>query len=113
MKQVAYCGMICSECPGYIATQKDDWEERKRVAELWSKIFGVEITPEYVNCDGCKGGGRLIEYCKICEIRNCAIGRGIENCAYCSDYPCDRLKRWFERNPRAREVLDGIRAGLQ
>ncbi len=73
--------MICSECPGYIATER-------RVAEMWSKIFDVVITPEYVNCDGCTAMGKLIEYAKTCEIRNCAY--------------CDDLERWFKRNPKAR-----------
>ena len=36
-KIIAYCGLICSECPAYIATQKDSDEERKKVAEKWSK----------------------------------------------------------------------------
>ncbi len=111
-KIVAYCGMICSECLGYIATQNDDWEERRRVAEMWSKIFGVEITPEYVNCDGCTAGGKLIEYAKTCEIRICALSKDVKNCAYCDDYPCEKLERWFERNPKAKEVLDDIRASI-
>jgi len=34
-KMIAYCGLICTECPGYIATQKDSDEEREKVAKLW------------------------------------------------------------------------------
>ncbi len=48
-------------------------------------MFNAEMKPEYVNCDGCTADGRLIEYCKICEIRNCAIEKGVENCAYCNE----------------------------
>ncbi|MCK4571680.1 DUF3795 domain-containing protein, partial [candidate division WOR-3 bacterium] len=35
-KMIAYCGIICTECPAFLATQKDDDEERKKVAEMWS-----------------------------------------------------------------------------
>ena len=28
---IAYCGLNCSDCPAYIATQKDDIEELKKV----------------------------------------------------------------------------------
>ncbi|MGB9718029.1 MAG: DUF3795 domain-containing protein [Thermoproteota archaeon] len=43
-KLIAYCGLICSECPAFIATQRDDDAERKRVAEL-SKEFGGSFKP--------------------------------------------------------------------
>lgn len=42
-KMIAFCGIICTECPGFIATQRDSDEERRRVAESWSKIFNTEI----------------------------------------------------------------------
>ncbi len=109
MKLIGCCGVVCSECPGYLATQNDDWDERKRVAEMWSKIFNVKLTAEYVNCDGCTGGGRVIDYCKTCEIRKCAVSKNLDNCAFCTEYPCEKLEKWFEHMPEAREVLEEIR----
>ena len=112
-KMVAYCGIVCSECPGYIATQKDDDEERRKVAEAWSKEFSAEIKPESINCDGCLATtGRLIDYCASCEIRKCAQERTVENCAHCGDYACDRLDKWFRDVPSAKKVLDEIAHGL-
>jgi hypothetical protein len=35
-KMVAFCGIVCSECPVYLATIHDDDNARKEVAELWS-----------------------------------------------------------------------------
>ena len=35
-------------------------------------LFKVEVNPEDINCDGCQSnGGRLFNYCKVSEIRNC------------------------------------------
>ena len=111
-KIIAFCGIICSECPGFIATQKDSDEERRKVAELWSKMFNVEVKPEDVNCDGCTSNGRLIDYCRICEIRNCAIEKGVINCAYCNEYICEKLSKWFEKVPNAKDTLEEIRKTL-
>jgi len=32
-KMIAFCGLNCTECPAFIATRKDDDEERKKVSE--------------------------------------------------------------------------------
>ena len=45
-KIIGICGLICSECPAYIATKKNDDGERKKVAEIWSKEFSSDIKPE-------------------------------------------------------------------
>ena len=51
---IAYCGLTCTECPGYIATQANDRAELERVAAMWRKEFDApEITVESVICDGC------------------------------------------------------------
>lgn len=109
-KMIAHCGIVCTECPGFIATQKDSDEERKNVAELWSKMYNAEVKPEDINCDGClTTNGRLIDYCKICEIRKCALEKGFKNCAYCSQYICERLDDWFKKVPEAKGTLEGVK----
>ena len=112
-KIVGVCGLTCTECPAYQATQKDDDEERKRVAEMWSKQYGAEIKPEDINCDGCTVlDGKHFGYCSQCEIRACGLGRKIENCAHCPEYACEKLGKFFGMAPQAKETLDGIKAGL-
>jgi RecJ-like exonuclease len=109
-KMIAYCGIVCSECPAYLATQKDDDAERKKVAELWSKQYNFAIKPEDVNCDGCTSKGkRLVNYCNVCEIRKCGKGKRIENCAYCDDYACDKLTKFWANAPHAKASLEKIR----
>ena len=112
-KMIAFCGIVCSECPGFIATQKDSDEERRKVAELWSKMYKTEIKPEDVNCDGClTTSGRLIGYCRICELRKCAFEKSVKNCAYCSEYICEKLSNWFEKVPNAKATLEEIRKAI-
>lgn len=110
---IAVCGLTCSECPAYKATQSDDDQERKRVAETWSKQYGTDLKPEDINCDGCTAlDGKHFGYCSQCEIRACGLGRNVANCAHCSDYACEKLGKFFDMVPQAKETLDAIKAGL-
>ncbi|MQY58729.1 MAG: DUF3795 domain-containing protein [Clostridia bacterium] len=112
-KMIAFCGIVCTECPAFLATQKDDHNERMKVAELWSKEFKAEIKPEDINCDGCLSeNGRLFGHCKVCEIRKCAQEKGIKNCAYCDDYACEKLSKFFGMASDAKATLEEIRKSL-
>ncbi|MBW2624223.1 MAG: DUF3795 domain-containing protein [Deltaproteobacteria bacterium] len=111
-EMIAYCGLNCIECVAYQATQADSDEQRARVAEQWSKMFGSEVAPEEINCDGCKSDtGRLFTHCFSCEIRACAMEKKVENCAVCEDYGCETLTSFLEMASEARENLEKIRAG--
>jgi len=109
-KIIAYCGLVCDECPAYLATQADDDQARAKIAAEWSEAFGAGMKPEDINCDGCLGaGGRKVGYCGMCEIRVCAVERSLENCAHCSDYACEQLKGFLKGAPAAQALLDGLR----
>ncbi len=111
---IAYCGLNCSKCEAYMVTQKDDDEERKILAEKWSKQFNTDIKPEDINCDGCQTDtGRHISYCAMCEIRKCAKGRDVINCAYCEDYGCETLTKFLKKAPEAKKNLEKIRSSSQ
>jgi hypothetical protein len=110
-KMIAYCGLICSECPAFIATKAGDSEKIASTAAEWSKQFGVNITPENVWCDGCLVGGRKCGHCGECEIRSCAAGKKAVNCGVCAEYEsCGKIRNFFNMAPGAKEVLDGIHA---
>ena len=51
---IAYCGLNCEACEARMATMNNDDTLRKKVAKLWSELNGVEITPEMINCAGCR-----------------------------------------------------------
>ena len=112
-KMIGFCGIACTECPVFLAAQKDDGEERRKVAELWSKQYGTDIKTEDINCDGCLSeSGRLIGHCKVCEIRKCGQDKNLTNCAYCDEYACEKLNKFFEMAPDAKTVLEEIRKNI-
>lgn len=112
-KLIAFCGNDCSACPGYIATKNDDNEARAKIAEEWSKQFGGDFKASDVNCDGCTDiAGRHVGYCAMCGVRKCASAKGVENCAYCSDYACETLVNFLKMAPKAKTNLDEIRRSL-
>ena len=109
-RMIAYCGIVCTECPGFEATQKNDDAKRKETAEAWSKQFNMPIKPEDINCDGCKSEGkRLFGYCNICEIRKCGKEKPVDNCAYCDEYACEKLTKFFVMAPHVKATLEEIR----
>ena len=111
----ALCGLMCSECPAYLATQANDPAALERVAEQWREQFNApEMTADSIVCDGCLGHneGRMSGYGSVCEIRACAMGREVVNCAHCDDYGCETIVGFFGFVPEAKATLDGIRAQL-
>ncbi|MBN2417135.1 DUF3795 domain-containing protein [bacterium] len=110
---ISYCGISCSECGAYIATSENDDAKRAEVAASWSKMYGADIAPEEINCSGCsKKSGPHFQHCLVCEIRNCALARGVVTCGQCPDYICTALSRFFEMVPDCKTVLDDIRSSL-
>lgn len=109
-QMIAYCGLVCTDCPAYVATQANDREALENVAAEWREMFNApEITAESILCDGCIVDGRKSGYCAMCDIRPCAIERGVINCAHCDDYACEKLESFFIHAPEARDVLNKIR----
>lgn len=112
---VAYCGLVCSDCKGYIATQANDLAALEALAVEAREQDGVaNATAESVVCDGCLSEeGRKIGYCAECDIRACGVEKGVANCAHCDDYAsCEKLQGFFGFVPDAKATLDAIRASL-
>jgi hypothetical protein len=109
-QMTAFCGLICSECGAFIATQNNDDKKREEVSQLWSKQYNHDIKPTDINCDGCTSDcDRLIGHCHVCEIRKCGKQKAIVNCAYCDDYACEKLEGFFKMVLDAKKHLDEIR----
>ena len=107
MPKIAFCWIICSECPAFTAKQTDDDELRKKIAKEWS-TKEWSLTPQDINCDGCTVQGELAAFCTMCEVRTCGTEKGIANCAFCTEYPCKTLEMPWSQSPQAKEVLDSI-----
>jgi hypothetical protein len=108
---IGACGLVCSNCGAYQATQAGDAEAIARVAAEWTKEYGHETKPESVWCDGCMtAGARKCGHWGECDIRACAIERGVENCAGCADYACERIAGFMQNVAEARDTLEALRA---
>ena len=108
-KMISHCGLVCTECPAYLATQAGDEAKAAEIAVQWSKEYNADIKAEHVWCDGCLVGGKKCAHCLKCEIRACAMKKGVENCASCPDYGCDILAAFHEMVPPAKEMLESLR----
>ena len=111
-EMISVCGLKCHECGAFIARRDDDDAKRVETAAEWSRLYGAEIKPENINCDGCTSEGVVFHYCTICELRKCGRERGVVNCAHCDDYACDKLTEFFKMAPNAKEALDAIAGGV-
>jgi len=111
-RMIAYCGLDCTECKAFKATQVKDTEWKKQIAKQWEEGLKVEFKPEEINCDGCMSN-RISGWCtRICKIRPCAQERKLETCAHCSDYPCKELKEFLANEPTGAKNLEEIRKTL-
>ncbi len=110
-RMIAMCGLICSDCPGYVATQANDRAMLEQLAEQARNEYNVpDATADTVLCDGCLSASpRKCSYCAECGIRLCGVSRRVENCAICEAYPCEQITSFFRVVPAARIVLEEVR----
>ena len=105
---IAFCGLDCEKCDAYVATVHDDQALRKKTAERWSRLNGVEITPDMIRCEGCRAEGIKTPYCEsLCPVRQCALNRRVETCGSCDDMNrCEKVGMIIGNNPEARRNLE-------
>ena len=97
-EMISYCGVECTKCPQYIATQKNDDVLREKAAIRLEKEFGLHFDAKEINCDGCN----------TCEVRKCGAEKVIKNCTVCEEQPCDKLRRIHEFIPNAKASFDNL-----
>lgn len=102
-KLISCCGLNCATCEARIATIKNDDELRKTVAEKWRVNYNSpDLSPEMINCAGCREEGVKFSYCGICEIRNCVKTRGFSTCGECQNIEtCDIISAVHKYVPEA------------
>lgn len=109
-RMIGYCGYKCYLC----AARSDDINVRQKLVDAWRKYLGHEnYNAENVACDGCKSKGEKIAD-KQCRARPCCRLKGLENCAQCDDFPCDKVKHLLTsslvmltyRAPQFRDVTE-------
>jgi hypothetical protein len=104
---IAYCGLDCQKCEGYLATQANDEKQIAAVAVKWSKQFHADVKTEHVICDGCKADGKKSFHCStLCNIRKCCMDKQYDTCIECNTFPCSDLNFILDNAPEAKANLD-------
>ena len=96
---IGYCGINCNNCLAYKATVNNDLALLEKAAGSFQN--GAYPAQDWV-CLGCQPADQpfLAKFCAKCEIRLCAIGRKIENCAACTDFEnCTQLHEFIKSEP--------------
>lgn len=108
-KMIAYCGLDCEKCDAYLATVNDDQALREKTAERWTELNQTLILPEQINCEGCRGDGVRTVYCEsLCEIRQCALKKGVATCGDCTVMEkCQTVGAILSNNATALKNLKG------
>ena len=97
---------MCSSCPWGV------WVRRNQTQEEWDSF--AEDVKKYVGysptknpCHGCQTPNEKLakdvgvhNFLRGCSARKCAFHNEIRNCAYCSRYPCDKIKSLNVSNSR-------------
>ena len=97
----AVCGLFCTSCTFFIASTED----RARLEALAKRL---NLTPEQVECRGCRSD-KLGIYCeKVCNFKKCAEKKGIEFCGQCNDYPCVELKDFQSKMPHRLQLWESL-----
>jgi hypothetical protein len=108
-KVIACCGLNCATCNARIATLANDNELRAQTAEKWKVQHNAQsLTPEMINCTGCREAGVKFNHCDNCEIRNCVKSYNFQTCADCNKLDsCPTVGNLHKYVP---EALDNLKS---
>jgi hypothetical protein len=109
-KLISCCGLNCATCDARIATLSNDDELRRQTAEKWKVMYNAPgITPEMINCTGCRVEGVKIVHWSECAIRKCAGSKGFPTCGECDSLQaCETIQPVLQFAPDALENLRSV-----
>ena len=102
-----YCGLYCENCAvkaKVVPASKILYEEMKKAGfeeiihmipggdGFWPFLKGMADSGVCISCREGSGNPR-------CAVRICAKEKGIEVCALCDSYPCEKFAAFFEEYP--------------
>ena len=106
-KYICHCGLYCENCAVKAKVEpaaKILYDEMKKAGfeTFINMILGGEgFWPFLKNlaesgmCISCQEGSGNPN----CEVRKCAVKKGIEICALCESYPCEKFNDFFQGYP--------------
>ena len=106
-KFVTYCGLYCENCIQRTNVGPEAKKLRESMKRAGYENFGHNISDfsifwrflselsEKGGCAGCRSGGGNPN----CQIRKCAVEKGVAACAFCEAYPCEEIKKLLADYP--------------
>ena len=89
---VGCCGYRCDLCQAY-RENIIDVEHQQRTVRGWFKYYGDKVPPEEACCDGCLDNRKNAKRINTdCNVRACAMEKGVSNCAHCAEYFCSKAR---------------------
>ena len=86
------CGNRCDLCLAYKPNVEKNLDLRPVLSDGWFKYFGFRTPPEEIYCEGCmQRNAKLLD--TQCPVRPCVLEKGLDNCAPCGDFVCEKLKQ--------------------
>jgi hypothetical protein len=84
------CGYRCDLCLAYKPNVVENPANRQKLSDGWHRYFGFRLPAAEISCDGCMSENpKLID--QSCPVRPCVIEKGLDNCAQCEQYVCEKL----------------------
>jgi hypothetical protein len=85
------CGYRCDLCLAYKPNVTQNPSNQTKLSDGWFNYYGFRLPASEISCDGCMADNpKLID--QSCPVRPCAIEKGLDNCAQCEQYVCEKLK---------------------
>jgi hypothetical protein len=110
-EMMSACGVMCSDCPAYLADAKGV-EHLKRTVAAWRRIYGLSESIENISCGGCLGpDDELFHTSRNCKARRCSRSRGFGTCAECRVEVCPDLEKAqtvWDQVPDLRNILSHV-----
>lgn len=109
---LAKCGLLCDECPLFLATKANDAEAMAKLAVECSTPQ-CRFEPEDMRCEGCfSPGAEHSKMCGDCDMKHCAHG-ALPSCACCEEYPCAAVEERLPIESEYRQRLETMHAKQQ
>ena len=115
-KYLSYCGLYCDLCGARCRTPNkakeladtlrhgefEEWGPSfPEFNDFWKLLNQLADVPEEKCCKTMKCGH------PDCSIRKCAMQKELETCAFCNEYPCEKITRFAKSEPLL--IQDGYR----
>lgn len=100
---VGACGLYCGACDHYLSNTASG----KHLLERKTAI-GIKVSQN--PCGGCKVDclDKLCKWCRECSIRKCVIGKNLNHCRECKQFPCEEIEAFNGIHMHKREGYQNL-----